>query len=480
MAICCSSSVCQRSSSSVIPLNVLPTITNPSSPRAPRWRLDSQPWRRPWPHSAARTTRSNVCTGLTLRHAPPRRPAAYGDERSLTITPSRPRADGVVHERGRLVGVGGDDRGQAERRRHQLVEHVSARRQRLVDEGVAAGVDARRRSRPPARRRDPPRPGRRSRPSCPGTVAARPSSVSPATSPSRTRSPPGRPATSATTPGRRSVISLRLRVNRRTSPSRRCAWTRAPSSFHSTDAAPVSASASATPSAGEASIGPTARPGDEGDRPQRVDTAGERLQGGLAEIAGEHVGAADLVDGNAGPAGDGLDHHALQRTLAQLTAEDAPQQPLLDRRRPGEHAGKQVAPRAPSSPAPTRAASSLSQRSISSTSSEGSSAAAASSLLERRPTDADAALAGLAGEQPRRRRPPPRGSSPAAGRRAATSSRRAWRSPPTCSETVASSTNRIADRLGTIASRLTFAPRHLPATVCSRRGTATTPARRDD
>ena len=57
------------------------------------------------------------------------------------------------------------------------------------------------------------------------------------------------------------MISLRLRVNRRTSPSRRWAWMRAPSSFHSTDAGPVAASAVATSGAGDASIGCTARPG---------------------------------------------------------------------------------------------------------------------------------------------------------------------------------------------------------------------------
>ena len=50
-------------------------------------------------------------------------------------------------------------------------------------------------------------------------------------------------------------------MNRCTSPPLRWACTRAPSSFHSTDASPVSARASPTPSAGEASIGPTARPG---------------------------------------------------------------------------------------------------------------------------------------------------------------------------------------------------------------------------
>ena len=89
-------SVCQRSSSSVRPLNVLPTITkSPSAPRAPRWRFDSQPWRRPWPHSTASTTRSSVCTGLTLRQAPPRRPASYGgvevlDHHALVAGGERP------------------------------------------------------------------------------------------------------------------------------------------------------------------------------------------------------------------------------------------------------------------------------------------------------------------------------------------------------------------------------------------------------
>ena len=64
-------SVCQASISSVIPLNVLPSITKPpdAGSRAPRWMLESQPWRRPLPHSTASTTRSRVCTGLTLTHA---------------------------------------------------------------------------------------------------------------------------------------------------------------------------------------------------------------------------------------------------------------------------------------------------------------------------------------------------------------------------------------------------------------------------
>jgi hypothetical protein len=46
----------------------------------------------------------------------------------------------------------------------------------------------------------------------------------------------------------------------RTSSSRRCTWMRAPSSFHSTDAGPTSASAASTAGAPDASIGCTPRP----------------------------------------------------------------------------------------------------------------------------------------------------------------------------------------------------------------------------
>ena len=60
--------------------------------RAPRWMLESQPWRRPEPHSTASTTRSRVCTGFTFTQAEPRRPASYGAARFLTTTPSWPRS----------------------------------------------------------------------------------------------------------------------------------------------------------------------------------------------------------------------------------------------------------------------------------------------------------------------------------------------------------------------------------------------------
>ena len=88
-----SRAVCQLSRASVSPLNVLPSMTmSPvAGSRAPRCRLDSQPWRRPWPHSAASTTRSRVCLGLTLIQSLPRRPAPYGASTALTTTPSCPR-----------------------------------------------------------------------------------------------------------------------------------------------------------------------------------------------------------------------------------------------------------------------------------------------------------------------------------------------------------------------------------------------------
>ena len=88
-----SRSVCHWSIASVSPLNVFPSMQKlPSGSRAPRCRFDSQPRRRPWPHSAARTTRSSVWRGFTLSHAPPRPPAAYGSVSAFTITPSCPRA----------------------------------------------------------------------------------------------------------------------------------------------------------------------------------------------------------------------------------------------------------------------------------------------------------------------------------------------------------------------------------------------------
>src|SRR5947208_17153639 len=90
VSIACSCLVCQPSRPSVNPLNVLPSITKPpvSGSRAPRCRLESLPCRRPWPHSAARTTRSSVLACFTFIQFPPLLPASYAPPRALAISPS--------------------------------------------------------------------------------------------------------------------------------------------------------------------------------------------------------------------------------------------------------------------------------------------------------------------------------------------------------------------------------------------------------
>ena len=89
-----SRSVCHASISSVSPLNVFPSITKPplAGSRAPRCRFESQPSRRPLPHSAASTTRSSVCARFTLSQLAPRRPASYGASSDFAMSPSCPRA----------------------------------------------------------------------------------------------------------------------------------------------------------------------------------------------------------------------------------------------------------------------------------------------------------------------------------------------------------------------------------------------------
>ena len=81
------------------------------------------------------------------------------------------------------------------------------------------------------------------------------SSASPSTSPSSAATFTGRVRTTPTTSPRRSVTSFRLRVQIRTSWPRRWTWMRIPSSFHSTEQRPRSATTEAASSAVEASMG---------------------------------------------------------------------------------------------------------------------------------------------------------------------------------------------------------------------------------
>ena len=98
--------------------------------------------------------------------------------------------------------------------------------------------------------------------------SGRPSAVRAITSLSSTAASTGSRLVAATTSGTRSVTSARLRVKARTSSPERCTWSRAPSSFHSTPAVPVRASASATSAADWASIGPIGRSTSSLKRPR--------------------------------------------------------------------------------------------------------------------------------------------------------------------------------------------------------------------
>ena len=328
------------------PLNVLPTITNDavssgSFDRAPRCRLESQPTRRPWPHSTASTTRSNVYTGFTLRHDEPRRPASYGRSRSFTITPSCPAA--IARSRNRPASPGSAVTIDGSRAASGTTAASTSRR---TDSGSSSSdapsacITSKKNARMPL-----PRPTIASAPKSPIVSWKRrgePSSRTPSASPSSTRSPPGRAATVSTMPGSRSVTSLRLRVNRRTRPPDRWACTRAPSSFHSTDAAPVVARAAATSADGLANIGSTGRLGCKREGVERLATGGEGDARRGQQVAGQHRGAPDRRHRHVGGGGDGGGHHTVECTLAQLAPEDADQEPLLAVGRPGEHRTQQI------------------------------------------------------------------------------------------------------------------------------------------
>ena len=195
--------------------------------------LDSQPWRRPLPHSTASTTRSRVCTGLTLTQPEPRRPASYGAiARLLTTTPSWPAASASRAKSSATLRVVGDDARDAALLGDEGVERGRAAR--------APGTSSRSRAVEVEHveevRRDARRPrvigGRARRGLLEGTRA--PVSSSAIASPSSTTSLAGSARTTSTTSGSRSVMSSRLRVTTTTSSPWRWTWMRMPSSLVST------------------------------------------------------------------------------------------------------------------------------------------------------------------------------------------------------------------------------------------------------
>ena len=100
-------------------------------------------------------------------------------------------------------------------------------------------------------------------------------------------------------------------------------WARMPSSFHSTPAGPVRASASGTVGADPASIGltpwPTARVNpDRAAGPSRRRAAATR-----GEAAADGDRTAYVRGGRAGGAREGGQHGRLERSLAQAAAQQA-------------------------------------------------------------------------------------------------------------------------------------------------------------
>ena len=252
--------VCQRSSSSERPLNVLPTITKPpvSGSRAPRWRFESQPRRRPLP--PLRREHDEVEREHRL-HLAPRLAAPAG----LVARLDRLHHHALVSGGERL----GEEALRLGRDRRWRSAAPRARRPRgRAAAGARAAADRRApRRRGGARRRST---GAARRASTPRAVPKRlivswnargaSSSCRPNTSPSSTAESTSSDAAIAAISGSRSVTSFRLRVKIRTPAPERWTWTRAPSIFHSTDAAPVAASAAAGSADVDASIGRTGRP----------------------------------------------------------------------------------------------------------------------------------------------------------------------------------------------------------------------------
>ena len=82
----------------------------------------------------------------------------------------------------------------------------------------------------------------------------------------------------------------------------------------------------------------------EPERAQRLGPAGERGGGHGAEVAAQHQRPPQDGGRHAGGAGGGLGHHALERALAQLAREQRAQEALLALGRPPEQGGERGAP----------------------------------------------------------------------------------------------------------------------------------------
>ena len=259
--------------------------------------LESQPWRRPLPHSTASTTRSSVCARLDLD---PARPAAAGlvgrverlDHDALVARGEQPSpknasasSASAVSSRGTTV-LGGHQAPRARRARSLAgsVEQVAAVEVQDVEE-----VRRHRSRRRPRRRPSSARRGLLERPRPPVVVEQQRLAVE------HEPRAPAAPRTASTSSGSRSVMSSRLRVQTATSSPSRCTWIRMPSSLPST--APAAAGrlergrerrARCRPASAAPGGRPRARTRRARRRPRSARPRRPRRCG-----AGQHRGAAD-------------------------------------------------------------------------------------------------------------------------------------------------------------------------------------------
>ena len=134
---------------------------------------------------------------------------------------------------------------------------------------------------------------------------------------------------------------------------------------------------------------------------ERLDPAGQRRRRRLGQPAGEHERPADGGGRDVGRGGDGVQHDALERALAQLAGEQADEELLLVGGGGRQQARSSSASRRAAEPAPAVPASSVSAASTAATVSDGAPAGSPGHPRQGAPADAEPALPRLAGQPAR-------------------------------------------------------------------------------
>ena len=216
-------------------------------------------------------------------------------------------------------------------------------------------------------------------------ASGRPSSRRASTSPSSTSDVAGSSRTAATTSGSRAVISSSERVKIRTRSSRRCTWTRMPSSLTSATAGlPTLPAASLTSAADAASIGWMGVTDLQAHPLQRVLAAVDQQpcrRGGRGQ---QHRRPPNGRDRHAVRLREPVLDEGVERPLPELTEDQAAQQALLRLGGATEQVAARVA-RALAEPDPASWAISAKAASTSITVSVGVAAGGGSSCSDRQP-----------------------------------------------------------------------------------------------